>query len=392
MTATLASILNLLGLFGISAVLLVAFGFQLLADELPCPLCLLQRVAFVIVGLGFLLNVRYGSKPAHYSVILLGALFGAVVAGRQVLLHIVPGTGAYGDALFGLHFYSWAFLIFAATILAVAILFLLEGQFDAPPMTTDRLSRPAWIGMLLLFGVTLANAGVTYLQCGPGACPDNPTGYLIIHGPEAAGYPPDTSTGTMEKPAGAAPPEPATQPEATTPSEAATPAAPDSDPAPAEESSAPATSDGTGGTPEAATPSAPEPTTGAPATDSGSLGQDGSGADTSEPPAASTSSDSDSATDTSAEPSDASKPADASKPVGDADAATPAGAGSSNGEAVPPGGGTTGTPPPPPAPDVSNQPATPPAPANTGDQGSGTSTSGSGTTGTSSTTGGGTSN
>ncbi len=50
--------LNVLGLLGISGVLLVAFIYQLVLGELPCPLCLLQRGAFVALGLGFLFNIR----------------------------------------------------------------------------------------------------------------------------------------------------------------------------------------------------------------------------------------------------------------------------------------------------------------------------------------------
>ena len=63
--ATLAARLNLLGLLGVNAVLLVAFYYQLAQGELPCPLCLLQRAGFVAAGIGFLLNLRCGGVPAH---------------------------------------------------------------------------------------------------------------------------------------------------------------------------------------------------------------------------------------------------------------------------------------------------------------------------------------
>ena len=45
---------NMLGAAGVTAVLLIAFAFQFRYGELPCPLCLLQRVAFVLCGFGFL--------------------------------------------------------------------------------------------------------------------------------------------------------------------------------------------------------------------------------------------------------------------------------------------------------------------------------------------------
>jgi disulfide bond formation protein DsbB len=98
---------NALGAGGLALVMAFAFVLQFLFDELPCPLCQLQRVAIVLCGFGFVLNLRLGPHPAHYGLVLIAALFGLAVSGRQVLLHIVPGSGSYGSAVFGLHLYSW---------------------------------------------------------------------------------------------------------------------------------------------------------------------------------------------------------------------------------------------------------------------------------------------
>ena len=46
MTPQLAVRLNALALYAISAILIVAFYWQMAYGELPCPLCQLQRVAF----------------------------------------------------------------------------------------------------------------------------------------------------------------------------------------------------------------------------------------------------------------------------------------------------------------------------------------------------------
>jgi len=64
------------------------------------------------------------------------ALVGVAVAGRQVLLHIVPGSGAYGSALCfrGIHRFA------------------------------------AW----LLIAVTLATALNSFALCGPVECADDP--------------------------------------------------------------------------------------------------------------------------------------------------------------------------------------------------------------------------
>jgi len=67
-------LLNAIGLILVNAVLGAAFYGQFVGGELPCPLCLLQRVAFVAVLYGLVLNVVYGAKPLHYSIILVSAL------------------------------------------------------------------------------------------------------------------------------------------------------------------------------------------------------------------------------------------------------------------------------------------------------------------------------
>jgi disulfide bond formation protein DsbB len=46
MTRSLALTLNALGLYAVALVLVIAFAAQLLLGELPCPLCLIQRIQF----------------------------------------------------------------------------------------------------------------------------------------------------------------------------------------------------------------------------------------------------------------------------------------------------------------------------------------------------------
>ena len=169
--------LNCLALLGLAGVLAAAYGFQLALNELPCPLCMLQRVAFAAVAFGFLLNVRYGSRAQHYGIILLGALFGMAVSGRQVMLHIAPGTGAYGSVVLGLHFYSWAFILFATTALATAGMLIVQPtEKESNTRDNSLLSRFAgWSAI----AVTLTNAVTTLLQCGPIECGDSPVHYWI---------------------------------------------------------------------------------------------------------------------------------------------------------------------------------------------------------------------
>jgi len=170
--------INALGVLGLSIVLAIGFWLQITLDELPCPLCLLQRVGFVLVMYGFMLNVVRGVAFAHYGIVILGALYGAGAAMRQVLLHIVPGTGSYGSPILGLHFYSWSFIIYMASILAVAILLLISHPRD--PDQKINISKiqltVCWLGI----AITALNAIAVFLECGPFVCPENPTSYLLL--------------------------------------------------------------------------------------------------------------------------------------------------------------------------------------------------------------------
>jgi disulfide bond formation protein DsbB len=120
MTRSLAITLNALGLYAIALILLLAFGAQLILHELPCPLCLLQRIQFAMLAVGPILNVRFGPRPSHYAVSLLTAAAGAAFASRQILLHVMPGDLGYGSALLGYHYYTWAFIGFAVAVVALA--------------------------------------------------------------------------------------------------------------------------------------------------------------------------------------------------------------------------------------------------------------------------------
>ena len=130
MTRPHAILLNALALYGVALVLAAAFAAQLILGELPCPLCLLQRVQFAMLAIGPILNIRFGPRPSHYALSLLAAILGAVVAGRQMLLHILPGDPGFGTALLGYHYYTWAFIGFAAAIVLIALVLLFDRQFE----------------------------------------------------------------------------------------------------------------------------------------------------------------------------------------------------------------------------------------------------------------------
>ncbi len=179
LTPGVARALNALALLGLAAVLGVAYGFQFGLGELPCPLCMLQRLAFVAMSVGLMLNLRSGLRPSHYGLVLIAAAFGAVVSARQLLLHIASEGGGYGSVLWGLHFYSWAFLLFAGGIVLVGVMLQGDHQFAETDLAESRgpLTVLGGLAFVVIVAVSGANVATTALQCGFSECADTPTQY-----------------------------------------------------------------------------------------------------------------------------------------------------------------------------------------------------------------------
>jgi len=181
MSADLSRLLNAIGLLAIGTVLALAFVDQIWFRELPCPLCILQRAGFFAAGFGIALNLIFGPKPSHYGVAIVGAMAGGAISMRQILLHIVPGSGSYGDPVFGLHLYTWAFIAAALIVVGCAIMLLDDRQFSrAEPMSVRLKALP--LSVLLLFLVlAIANVFSTIALCGGGLCPESPKDYMLFH-------------------------------------------------------------------------------------------------------------------------------------------------------------------------------------------------------------------
>ncbi|SFN61714.1 Disulfide bond formation protein DsbB [Izhakiella capsodis] len=174
----LAIWLNIIGLFVISLILIIAFYYQLALYELPCPLCLLQRVGMMLIGFGFLFNLCLGIKNIHYSFALIGCVVTGIIAARQVFLHILPGDSGYGSAMLGLHFYTWALLASIFTTVAIAVVMALPPDESASSLVTKSLTVKVVITLFIL--LITANLISTILECGGGQCADNPTFYQLL--------------------------------------------------------------------------------------------------------------------------------------------------------------------------------------------------------------------
>tara|TARA_R110000868_G_scaffold380784_3_gene647000 strand:+ start:6268 stop:6693 length:426 start_codon:yes stop_codon:yes gene_type:complete len=115
---------SIIGLVGVCVILAAAIFMQFFYGEAPCPLCLLQRAAFVGVGIAMLMNVRFGNKASHWALAIICACTGITVSIRQMLLHITTVQG-FGSAILGMHMYTWCFIGFSAVIVGSAFMLLL---------------------------------------------------------------------------------------------------------------------------------------------------------------------------------------------------------------------------------------------------------------------------
>jgi disulfide bond formation protein DsbB len=163
--------LNALVIVILSTVLLAGFAVQILLNEQPCPLCMLQRLGMIGVATGLLLNLWFGVQMAHYGLALLSALMGGFVALRQISLHICPGFSSYGVPVLGLSLYTWSFVVFVCSVLSVALLLFLYNPKEEAKAIVPLNAWGKFACGLLLF-VALANIFSTFLLCGLGPCVD----------------------------------------------------------------------------------------------------------------------------------------------------------------------------------------------------------------------------
>jgi disulfide bond formation protein DsbB len=171
--ATLNDLFLLAVMLTMAAILTTAMMFQYHGGEIPCPLCLLQRVAMFGVCFGITLHFRHGYSARNDGVSMLFALLLLVVSARQTLLDIYPrpGHSYIGSAVLGLHMPVWSVVIAVAILLAFAIkLAVLGGEHLRDRQPSPMLGRVARLLSLFVIAICLINLGSVLLQCGAAAC------------------------------------------------------------------------------------------------------------------------------------------------------------------------------------------------------------------------------
>lgn len=163
----LAYAINYIGIFGLMGIVGGAIFIEFDLHETPCPLCLLQRLAMIMIAFTGLLNLRFGFRPVHFGLGILAAVFGGSVSLRQTFLHIVPGSPpGPSKPVEGYDLWWWAFLVFGVALVFIAIMLVLSDREPRPPKP-NLLSRVAFLVVLL---VAVGNVIITLKICGLGLC------------------------------------------------------------------------------------------------------------------------------------------------------------------------------------------------------------------------------
>lgn len=177
MNSKILNSLDQLALFILIIASYSAFILQITSNELPCALCVMQRMGLYAISFGLILNLIKSRDQKNYLLIIISALFTSFMSLVQVLLHIVPGTGSFGDAFLGLHLYTWTFVLCICFILYAS----LAGLYYVKP-ATELKPQNILVKMLVIFLILslIINILSAFIECGPYLCPSDPHSYWLI--------------------------------------------------------------------------------------------------------------------------------------------------------------------------------------------------------------------
>ncbi len=176
--ATLDRLVLILMLAVLAAILTAAMVMQYASNEIPCPLCLLQRVAMFGCCFGLIAQLRSTQSERGTGIALIFAVLLLVISVRQTLLDLFPRPGHdyVGSAVFGIHLPVWSVIVAVALLLGFAIrLTLFGGERDA-----ERSAPGAIVRILALY--VIAICAINFLsviaQCGLDQC--HTFGYRLL--------------------------------------------------------------------------------------------------------------------------------------------------------------------------------------------------------------------
>jgi disulfide bond formation protein DsbB len=181
MAAVLDRLILLAMLAVLAAILTAAMVMQYALDEIPCPLCLLQRVAMFGCCFGLIRQLRTANSERGSGIALIFAMLLLVISVRQTLLDIYPRAGHeyIGSAVFGLHLPVWSVVIAVALLLGLGARLALFGGNRAET-DDEKISPRVLVQLLVVYVVAICaiNFVSVIAQCGLDQC--HTSGYRLL--------------------------------------------------------------------------------------------------------------------------------------------------------------------------------------------------------------------
>ncbi|HOH95756.1 MAG TPA: disulfide bond formation protein B [Candidatus Enterocola sp.] len=176
-------------IFVLTGVLCGSLYIQLVLNEFPCPLCMLQRMAMILCALSLVYmlskTLYYGYPNASAVSVsnglnIVSSLVGASISIRQILLHIMPSDPGYGDAILGFHIYTWALIVFICEIaFSAGVMLLNPNHWDKLPLSWHKPIKVLfyWLAIVVVIFLlaTFNEEGFNWVL------PDNPTENAFIN-------------------------------------------------------------------------------------------------------------------------------------------------------------------------------------------------------------------
>jgi disulfide bond formation protein DsbB len=181
LTVMLDRLILWLMLLALAGILTAAMAIQFVEGDIPCPLCLLERVAMFGCCFGLIHQLRSGGSQRGVGIGLVFSVLLLLISARQTLLDLFPRPGhAYvGGAVFGVHMPVWSVFIAVALLLGFAVrLAIFGGPRVAPEAevsTLRRLTHGLGLYVITICGI---NCLSVLIQCGFGEC--HTSGYELL--------------------------------------------------------------------------------------------------------------------------------------------------------------------------------------------------------------------
>ena len=146
---------------GVSVLLGMVYG------ESPCVLCWAQRTCMMLIGLVGLFVLRYGPRPKYLGLAVLLGTWGVYMALRHSGLHLARDIGqGFAGTYFGIHTYTWSWIIHWMALVAIGVLFFLVRE-DTLTTWGRELTRTGRLAMGLFAAVVAGNALQAFATTGP---------------------------------------------------------------------------------------------------------------------------------------------------------------------------------------------------------------------------------